>query len=134
MVAGKAGRSPTHSPVVEAIIEAEHGTTAEIRVHLSKHWFEPNPLKRASRLFDRFGMQSTRDRNGVLLYVNLRRRKIAVVADDGALTAIDKHYWEKLVQQLKAHLRGTHPERAIALAVLEIGDCLRQHFPVEKTQ
>jgi uncharacterized membrane protein len=118
-----------HSPIVAAITEAESGTTGEIRVHLSRHWMEPDAFARASHLFAKFGMQATQHRNGVLLYVNLRRRKLAVVGDQAIHTHVGQPFWELLIQRLQKDLRATHYENAISNTVRQIGEELTRHFP-----
>ena len=121
-----------HSPIVQAIIMAEAETTGEIRVHLSKRFLEKDPYVRALKLFSKFGMHRTSHRNGVLLYVNLRKKKFAIVGDEGVHKAVGQKYWEELVHALKQDLRGTHPEIAISLAVRTIGFTLQKFFPLEK--
>lgn len=118
-----------HSPIVRAITEAEAGTTGEIRVHLSRHWIEPNTLKRARRLFARFGMQRTEHRNGILLYVNLRRKRLAVVGDVAIDACVGEAFWKKLISDLERDLRATHFENAISNTVRKIGEELARHFP-----
>lgn len=120
-----------NSPIVKAIALAEAGTTGEIRVHLSRRWYEPDPFNRASRLFDEFGMRRTSHRNAVLLYVNLRRHKFAVIGDEGIHKAVGQHYWERLSRNLSENLRSTHFENAIADAVRMIGETLRRYFPLD---
>jgi uncharacterized membrane protein len=126
-----AAGSAATDPIVRAIARAEAGNTAEIRVHVSRRLFEPDARARALRLFDSFGMAHTRHRNAVLLYINLRRRRFAIVADRGATERLGHAYWDQLSRQLAEDLRSTDPERAIALAVGELGDRLREHFPEE---
>jgi uncharacterized membrane protein len=116
-------------PIVRAIALAEAGTTGEIRVHLTRRLLEKDPFARALRLFERFGMSRTLQRNAVLLYVNLRRRKFAIVADQGLDQVLGQPYWRKLARQLTEDLRGTDPERAVALAVESLGEALKRHFP-----
>jgi uncharacterized membrane protein len=119
------------SKIVEAIAKAEKQTTGEIRVHVSKRWFEPNPLLRAQKVFHRLGMNRTNLKNGVLLYVNLRRRKFAIYGDEGIHQSVGQRYWEKIARELSQDLRGTHHENAIAMAVTKIGDALAESFPVD---
>lgn len=118
-----------HSPIVAAITEAESHTTGEIRVHLSRHWVEPSPYRRARHLFKRFKMQATPHRNAVLLYVNLRRRKLAIIGDQGIHAYVGQPFWEKLIGILQKDLRSTHYENAISNTVLQIGKELGRHFP-----
>ena len=122
-----------HSALIQALAEAETGTTGEIRVHLSKRWIEKNPFKRVVHLFHRFGMGKTTHKNAVLLYVNLRRKKFAVIGDEGIHKAVGQSYWEGLVKELQKDLSTTHTEKAIALAVLTIGATLKRYFPVDTT-
>lgn len=120
------------SPIIEAIAAAESGTTGEIRVHIAKHWIERAPFARATRLFEHFNMFRTTDRNAVLFYINPRKRKFAIVGDIGIHNVVGQKYWESLSATLRKDLRSTHPENAIALAVLQIGEILREHFPREE--
>lgn len=130
MAAGKAHKSTKkHSPIVRSIALAETRTTGEIRVHLSRKIFERDPLVRAQKLFRQFGMGQTTHRNAILLYVNLRRKKFAIIGDEGIHQHVGQRYWDELVAELKKDLRGTHMENAIALAVRTIGVTLERYFP-----
>jgi uncharacterized membrane protein len=122
------------SKIVEAIAEAETHTTGEIRVHISKRWFEPDPYRRAQKVFDRLGMGRTSLKNAVLLYVNLRHRKFAIYGDEGIHQSVGQRYWERIARELSQDLRGTHHENAIALAVSKIGKALEENFPVTSAQ
>lgn len=121
------------SRIVQAIGEAEIRTTGEIRVHLSKRWFEQNPLHRARKIFHKFGMQRTSNRNAVLLYVNLRRKRLAIYGDEAVHDNVGQQYWDKIAKELSQDLRSTHHENAIAIAVRKIGNELAKHFPCDST-
>jgi uncharacterized membrane protein len=119
------------SPIIGAIQKAEENSTGEIRVHLSKKFLERDAYARATRLFRQFGMFRTTHRNAVLFYVNLKRKKFAIVGDEGIHQKVGQRYWEEVARDLRKDLRETHPERAIANAVLKIGQILSKHFPLE---
>lgn len=127
----KPQKNAAADPIVQAIAAAETGSTAEIRVHLSRRLFEKAPLKRAFRLFDRFGMSRTQHRNAVLLYINLRRHRFAIVSDQSADQTLGGTYWKEFARGLAEDLRATDPERAIAQAISRLGEKLRLHFPEE---
>ena len=74
-------------------------------------------------------MDRTEKRNSVLLYFNLRKRKFAIVGDDGVHTALGQKYWEQLGRDLRENLHATHLERAVALTVKQLGEALRAFFP-----
>ncbi|MCM2277072.1 MAG: TPM domain-containing protein [Oligoflexia bacterium] len=128
---GKREIQKRYSPIVKAIAEAEAGTTGEIRVHLTRRWIEKDPFARAWIVFRRFGMFRTAQRNAVLLYVNLRKHKFAIIGDEGVHKVVGQLYWERIARNLSRDLTSTHYENAIALAVREIGQVLHQHFPAE---
>jgi uncharacterized membrane protein len=117
------------SPIVRAIADAERETTGEIRVHLSRNPFERDPFGAALKIFRAFGMERTRERNGVLIYLNLARREVALLADEGIHEAAGEQYWQGLLEMLKDDLKSTHRERAIVLAVRTIGATLARYYP-----
>jgi uncharacterized membrane protein len=119
------------SPILDAIHEAETKTTGEIRVHLSRRVFERNTFGRANRLFHQYSMAGTLHRNAILIYVNLRRKKFAIVGDEGAHQAVGQRYWDEVARELKKNFMSTHPENAIALTVTKLGERLMKHFPRE---
>lgn len=119
------------SPIVQAIDDAERRTRAEIRVHLSRRLWDRMPvLKRAWRTFFELGMQETREANAVLLYVNLRLKRFAVVADHGIAAQLNPEYWNQECQRLGEEFSGTYYENAIARSVERIGLALAEHFPL----
>lgn len=123
--------SAATDPIVRAIALAETGTTGEIRVHLSRRLFEKNPFNHALWLFDRFGMTRTLQRNAVLLYVNLRRHRFAIVADQALHQVLGQNYWQQFSREFSEEMRGTDPERGVAIAVSRLGEKLKLHFPEE---
>ena len=115
------GKKQNHSPIVAAIGAAERETTAEIRVHLSKRFIDRNPTLRARKVFVELQMHKTELRNGVLLYVNLRRRKFAIVGDEGIHSKVGQDYWNSIADSLISGLKTKSTEEAIANTVLEVG-------------
>ena len=121
--------------ISRAIAEAEAGTSAEIRVHLDRRvphgrfWTRGHPLKRAQALFTRLGMHRTRERNGVLIYLAVEDRKLAIVGDQGIHAHVGDAYWEQLRDLMVADLRGRTPRDGVIKAVQDLGRVLQQHFP-----
>jgi uncharacterized membrane protein len=114
--------------VRRAISEAEAGTSAEIRVHLD-HGCPGDPIARATAVFQRLGMDRTPARNGVLVYVAIVDRKLAVIGDRGIHERVGETYWQGLVSDALAHFREERPRDGLLHAVAELGAALRQHFP-----
>jgi len=123
------GKSKDYSPIITAIQEAEEGSTGTVRVHLSKRFVEPKPFQRALRIFRQYEMANTPQRNTVLFYINLRRKRFAVVGDVGVHRRVGQEYWEKVLKELAEDLRSTQSEKAIALAIDSVGKTLKKFFP-----
>jgi len=86
-------------------------------------------LPRAGRRFLQLGMQKTRDRNAVLIFVAPRAHKYAVVGDVGVHEKCGEEFWKKLVHDMRAHFKNQDFNRAIVLAISEVGKLLAAHFP-----
>jgi uncharacterized membrane protein len=114
--------------VRHAISEAEAGTSAEIRVHLD-HRCPGDAMARAMAVFERLGMHRTAARHGVLVYVAIADRKLAVIGDRGFHERVGETYWQRLVADVLAHFREERPRDGFLHAVAELGARLRQHFP-----
>ena len=75
--------------IAGAVARAETGTSAEIRVHFERRvlrgrWGrKPDALGRAQTVFRLLRMHETAARNGVLIYLAIRDRQLAIVGDEG---------------------------------------------------
>ncbi len=114
--------------VSRAITEAERGTAAEIRVHLD-HRCPDDPIVRATAVFERLGMHKTVGRHGVLIYVAISHRKLAIIGDQGIHERVGDAYWQTLVTGALAHFRDERPRDGLVHAVAELGEALRREFP-----
>jgi uncharacterized membrane protein len=114
--------------VTRAIALAEGGTSAEIRVHLD-HACPGDAVARAIRVFERLGMHRTAERNGVLVYVAVTDRKLAVIGDEGIHVRVGEEYWRRLVDGMTRHFREERPRDGFLHSLAELGLALRRHFP-----
>ncbi|HQQ95498.1 MAG TPA: TPM domain-containing protein [Bacteroidia bacterium] len=114
--------------IVEAIKAAELKTSGEIRVHLESFCLG-DPLKRAEKIFAKLGMHRTAERNGVLIYIALRSRKLAVAGDAGIHARLSSEYWTKIVENLVTGFKQERKAEALAACILECGQQLARYFP-----
>ncbi len=114
--------------VARAVGEAEAGTLGEIRVHLDARC-PGDPMARAVEVFERLGMTRTALRNGILIYLAVGDRKLAVIGDAGVHERVPGDYWDRLKETLVAHFREGRPRDGLVAAVREVGETLRRHFP-----
>jgi uncharacterized membrane protein len=118
-----------HKRITQAIRKAEGRTSGQIRVFVQRGDFDEDALPRAERRFVQLGMNRTRDRNAVLVFVAPRARKYAVVGDVGIHEKCGREFWQKLVTAMRVLFQKEEFDRAIILAINEVSKLLAAHFP-----
>jgi len=118
--------------LVNAIAAAERMTSGEIRVHLDKSC-KGDPLARAIRLFTQLNMHDTVARNGVLIYVAPKDRKLAIVGDEGINAIVASDFWNKTKDNLLLAFKSESYFEGLASAIKEVGSLLKQYFPYEES-
>jgi len=120
--------------IVGAIAGAEALTSAEVRVHLERrvkraHGGEDPTLARARDIFARLEMHETTHRGGVLIYLAVEDRKLAIIGDDAIHARVGDEYWRGVRDGMVARLREGRARDAVVEAVAEVGRALSLHFP-----
>src|SRR5579883_2712858 len=117
-----------HAKVVEAIQAAEKKSTGEIRVVLARHRTR-DPIASARKHFVRLGMDHTRDRNAVLIFVAPRSRNFAVIGDQAVHEKCGDPFWAALAQAMTVDFQKGDFTAGIVHAITEAGSLLAAHFP-----
>ena len=121
--------------ITTAVRDAERGTLAEIRVHIERrvaHGLRQrttDPMERARQVFQALGMQRTSHRSGVLVYLALEDRKLAIIGDDGIHAHVGDEYWAAMRDRMVERLRAGALRAAVIGAVTEVGATLARFFP-----
>jgi uncharacterized membrane protein len=115
--------------VKAAIGEAERLTSGEIRIHLEDR-IEEDVLDHAAFVFTELDMHRTRERNGVLIYVSVVDRHIAVIGDAGINARVPEGFWKDVVALLKLHFAAGRQSEGLCEAVHMVGAKLAAYFPL----
>jgi uncharacterized membrane protein len=120
--------------IAEAVGRAETMTSAEIRVHLERRvhrwpWRRADTLHRARRVFAHLGMHLTAERHGVLIYLAVEDRSLAIVGDEGIHRRVGDDYWAGVRDLMVTKLREGRALDAVLTGVAEVGRVLAEHFP-----
>ncbi|GMV77221.1 MAG: hypothetical protein AMXMBFR79_03560 [Chitinophagaceae bacterium] len=115
--------------IVHAIQQAETNTNGEIRVYIENRCKHTDTVFRAEKIFRKLNMYNTENRNGVLVYMAVKDKKLAVYGDKGIYEKAGIEFWEESVQQMIQHFNKNNFSKGIAEVVLKIGNALKQHFP-----
>ena len=118
--------------IVTAIQQAEQCTSGEIRVYVENHCRYVNPVDRAAEIFAGLRMEKTAARNGVLVYVALRDRQLALYGDKGIHEKVGEAFWNEQVRNILSHFNRANYADGIAGVISEIGHALQQHFPYDR--
>ncbi|HYJ37214.1 MAG TPA: TPM domain-containing protein [Chitinophagaceae bacterium] len=118
--------------IVEAVKEAERQTSGEIRVYVESRCRFVDPLDRAAEIFFGLKMDNTQHRNGVLVYVAMRDRQLAIMGDEGIHQKVGSVFWQTEVEKMIDEFHADHYATGIAKVVKEIGEALKNNFPYER--
>ncbi len=115
--------------IIQSICEAEKRTSAEIRVHIDNFcWI--NPVKKAQGIFLKQQMHHTQHRNGVLFYISVWHRKLAIIGDKGIYEKVNKQFWDELVHHLISSLKeNKHKAETLCECISKVGQALSTYFP-----
>jgi uncharacterized membrane protein len=117
-----------HDDIVAAIGRAEKHTSGEIRVFISHKQVE-EPVAAAQAQFLRLGMEKTRDRNGVLIFLAPASRKFAVIGDTGVHEKCGEIFWQELARAMTGYFAKNEFSHGISHGVEKAGELLAAHFP-----
>ena len=115
--------------IVRAIKEAEGKTSGEIRIYVQRGDLDGDAFDHAQRRFRDLGMEQTRERNGVLIYVAPRARKFAVIGDEGVHKKCGDEFWQDLVEKMREHFIREEFTDALVEAIESAGQLLARYFP-----
>ena len=114
--------------VEAAIREAERTTTGEIRVAVLPR--VRGPLEKAAKhAAVRFGMTSTRERNGVLILVDPARRKFLVWGDTAIHARVGAAFWTNVAAVIEERFRKDDFTGGLRHGIAVVGRELATHFP-----
>jgi uncharacterized membrane protein len=118
--------------LVQAIQAAEKTTSGEIRVYVESRTKKGDALTRATEIFFKQKMNATKERNGVLVYVAVEDRKLAIYADQGIYDKVGVEFWYSQVQEMTAHFKEENYVQGMSVVIAEIGKALTSHFPYDR--
>ena len=117
--------------LVSAIRQSEAKTSGEIRVFIEGYCTMGNAYERAKEVFTELKMTKTKHRNAVLLYIALDERVLAMYCDTAIYALTGLGYWQDEVSILTSHFKEDKYVQGIEKCILQIGNCLAEHYPFE---
>lgn len=125
---------PEKDQIVAAIREAEQQTCGEVRVFVESRCRFVDPVDRAVEIFTGLFMEKTEHRNGVLVYIAVKDKQLAIYGDAGINQKTGGAYWKMEVAKMISHFNNEDYAEGICNCVREIGQALHEHFPFDRTE
>ncbi len=111
-----------------AIQQAERRTSGEIRVVVEAGKGD-DPYRRAVEWFHRLGMTATQHRNGVLIYVDPRTHRFAIIGDEGIHQRVGPPFWQAVRNAMTKAFQSKGLVAGIIQGIQAAADALAHHFP-----
>jgi uncharacterized membrane protein len=116
--------------ILKAIYEAENRTSGEIKLHIENHC-DHDLIERAIEVFHFLQIYDTERSNGILIYMALEDKKVAIIGDEGINKVTPEDYWEKEVNMLLTYFKKEKFDLGILEVIERVGEKLKDFFPVE---
>lgn len=121
-------REIDHDRLLKAIQQAEAGSSAEIRVFVTRKRVD-DPVAVGQAQFQKLGMHKTALRNGVLIFVAPRSQAFSILGDQAIHTRCGDAFWQQVARSMTGHFKQSQFTDAIEHGIAEAGRLLAQHFP-----
>ena len=118
--------------IVQSIRDAEKQTSGELRIFVESRCKYVEPLDRAAEIFTKLKMGNTELRNGVLFYVAIKDKQLAIFADSGIHDAAGHQYWNDVVTGILSVFKKDSIVHGITATIAAVGEALKTHFPYDK--
>lgn len=105
------------------------GLTPLSRMLTPPAWRKAWAHRAAEAQFEALGLVHTRDRTGVLLYVNLAQRRAEVLADVGIYEKAPTQVWDEVVGMLIDGVKRGDTAEGFAKAATRTGEILSAYLP-----
>jgi uncharacterized membrane protein len=116
--------------VIKAIQQAEKNTSGEIRVHIDNT--KKPTLEHAKEVFLYLKMDKTRERNGVLFYINVSSKYFVILGDVGINKLVSDDFWEEEKQLVIQYFSQGKNKEGLVAGILKVGEKLKEFFPYQK--
>ena len=116
--------------IVAAVKAAELNTSGEIKVHIDRKCKE-DVLDHAAYIFDELDMQKTELRNGVLIYLAVEDKKLAILGDAGINKKVSNDFWDTTRDFMIKNFKEGKFTEGLSGGIKLAGEQLKTHFPYQ---
>lgn len=113
----------------EGCIVAFEGTTrCELRIHIEEENDTP-VLDRAAFVFDHLGMRKTKERNALLIYIQIYPSALAIIGDIGINNHVNSSDWENWKNTMIESFKKNEYLNGVASVTKAMAEKLKVAYP-----
>ena len=101
------------------------------RIFITKAEIAEEVEEAALTSFYRNGLNNTRDRTGILIFISVFEHKAYILADEGINAKVDKSVWQQVIDMVVNGIKQHKQAEGICKAVRRCGQLIREHFPIK---
>ncbi|MBL1215502.1 MAG: TPM domain-containing protein [Ignavibacteriae bacterium] len=116
------------------IKEAEKITSGELRVSIKEErprFNKKSVRELAEEEFYKLGMDKTRDKTGIIIYMLLNEHQFYILADSGINEKVEESTWDKVRDEMQLNFKNGEFGKGVVLGVEKVGNILAEHFPIK---
>jgi len=121
--------------IAQEIKTVEQKSSGEIRVNIQQRRSlkEKNLTVRelAVRSFFALGMDTTKERTGVLIFILIADHEFEIIGDSGINQKVSAEFWNAIAENMSAQFRQKKFFDGILQAIREVGTVLHKEFPIQ---
>ncbi len=120
--------------ISNAIKEAEKTTAGEIRVSIKekKSIFQSSSIyELAKKEFYKLGIDKTRDKTGILIFILLEKKQFYILADAGINEIVPQNTWDEIKNEMEKKFKEGNFCKGIIHGINKVGSLLSNHFPIK---
>ena len=117
--------------IQQSIADAERMCSGEIRVHIDIRC-KGDVMAQAKKVFEKLKMHKTAERNGVLIYLALADKKMAILGDKGINEKVPEGFWDLAYSSMRNFLAEANYTEGLVVGIGMAGEKLRTYFPYQK--
>ena len=112
----------------DCIVAFEKKTRCEMRIHIEEENDSP-VLDRAAFVFDHLGMRKTKERNAILIYIQVYPPALAIIGDIGINQHVNAKDWENWKNTVIASFKQEEYLKGISDVTITMAEKLKVAFP-----
>lgn len=115
--------------LIDAIKQAELLTSGEIRIHIEQTTGNASARDRAKQWFGKLDMHNTAEKNGVLFYLAIQDRQLALWAGEGINEKVPVNFWQEIIDLMINEFKVGHFSEGLIVGIERTGKALGDFFP-----